>query len=339
MENTEARTIDYATPYGDRHSVANKHLDSLFFMMLPAELRLKIYDEAFEGSTAKITSLPWHRAATFDQNWMMPWKKWMLRPSQHHQLLLTCHAVYEEAMPVYWSRTVVDMRGDDMYPGAGVMFAVFPSHARQYVQHITNVSYPNGVDRWGYGGWSFAQALSHLPNLKTCRLTDDNWVDCDEVQWFNLGRTFGSDDLTPDKKDRRIISQSLSDISFMDSEVDLFQEPFYSAIVLQKHQARYRRPRDGKDTYQVSLIQFLSLGFMLNWNYECFINHTAEYIYHRTVDGSLADSNDDWSDEYGFQRAIRDAPPVPLRPRVMQRDFNVDFEKNIKILNMLMDRV
>lgn len=257
MEITKTRTSDIATPCDDGHSVANGHLDSLFFTMLPAELRLKIYDEAFEGSTAIIISFPWHRAATSDQDWMMPWQKWMLRPSQHHQLLLTCHAVYEEAMPVYWSQTVVDMGGTDPGPGAVVMFVVFPSHARQYVQHITNVAHPLGSDRWGYAYWPLAQTLSHLPNLKTCRLTDDNRVDCDEVQWFNRGQIFGSDDLTPEEKDKRIISQGLSDIGFMDPERDLFQEPFYSAIVLQKYQTRYRRPRDGKDTYQASLIQSL----------------------------------------------------------------------------------
>lgn len=251
MENTKTCTIDTATPCAEGHRIASGQLDSLFFTMLPVELRLKIYEEALEGSTARITSFPWHRAATVDQCWMVPVKKWMLRPSQHHRLLLTCHAVYEEALSVYWCQTVVDMGGTDLCPGAVVMFVVFPSHARQYVQHITNVAYPIGSDHWGYGGWPLAQTLSHLPNLKTCRLTDHNRVDCDKVSWFNLGQIFDSDGLTPEEKDKRIISQSLSDISFMYPESDLFQGPFYSAIVLQKHQARYRRPRDGKDMYKV----------------------------------------------------------------------------------------
>lgn len=101
MENTKARTIDTATPCGKGHRIASGHIDSLFFTMLPAELRFKIYEEALEGSTAKTTSFRWHRAATFDQRWRVPFKKWMLRPSQHHQLLLTCHSVFNVLM---WRR-------------------------------------------------------------------------------------------------------------------------------------------------------------------------------------------------------------------------------------------
>lgn len=251
MEESQAGVVDTATPCGTGHSVADGHLNSLFFTMLPPELRLKIYEEALEGSTAEITSFPWHRAPTSEQTWMAPKRKWMLRPSHHHQLLLTCHAVYEEAMPLYWSRTVVDLGGTDLNPGAGAMLAAFPSHARQYVQHITNVAHPRGLDTWGYSGFTFAQLLSYLPTLKICRLTDEDTVDCDEVEWFNCGRIYDDDDVTPKKKDKRIISNSLSHIGFTDGQVELFEEPFYSAVVLQKHQTRYRRPRDGKDIHQV----------------------------------------------------------------------------------------
>lgn len=91
-----------------------------------------------------------------------------LRPSHRHRLLFACRRLYEEAMPVYWSHTLVDMGGRDFIRGAGVKLHTIPSHARLYIRHISNVA---RMDCWDINGWWFTKMLRHLPRLRTCILS------------------------------------------------------------------------------------------------------------------------------------------------------------------------
>lgn len=214
--------------------------------MLPPELRLKIYEEALEGSTASIVEFPWCIVRNVN-DCRVPNRKYMLRPSHHRQLLLTCHAMYEEAMPVYWSRTVISMGGRDNYPGSAAMIASIPAQARPHIQYITDVSHPFTGEHSGYEGWWLAKTLSHLPNLKTCRLEDLHW---DEDVSPGLDIFLDPGHLTTEERDQRIIDGALSWIG-MGYASDLFEEPFYSATVLQRVKAEYIRHCDGKKILRV----------------------------------------------------------------------------------------
>lgn len=253
MEEPQAGVVETATPCDTGHSVADGHLNSLFFTMLPPELRLNIYEEALEGSAASIVEFPWFSVPNVD-DYRMPFTKFMLQPSRHCQLLLTCHAMYEEAMPVYWARTVISMGGRDHCPGSGSMIASIPTHARPYIQHIIEVTHPLGDDGWGYEGWWFTKTLSHLPSLKTCRLVDLHWKDDHSLGTFlDPSRVI----LTPEDREQRIIYHALHCTGI--SWSDLIEEPFYSAIVLQRVKAEYTRPCDGKNILRVSRIYLAPL--------------------------------------------------------------------------------
>ncbi|KAK2600602.1 hypothetical protein N8I77_010124 [Diaporthe amygdali] len=103
------------------------------------------------------------------------------------------------------------------------------------------MAYPHGGDTWGYEGWTFAKTLSHLPRLKTCRLADSNPVDSEDIHGYYLGDFIEPEDSTPGFKNRRIMLQGLSDAGCRRASI-LCEDPFYTAIVIQKFRAEYRHP-------------------------------------------------------------------------------------------------
>lgn len=168
----------------DEVTVATGHVLSPFFTMLPIELRLMIYAEAFAGSQNDLHhwQSPMQEEYTSGQMNEME-DRFGLRPSQHHELLFVCRRLYEEALAVYWSQTAVYMGGLDIKTGACAMLCTIPVHARPYIQHITGVKVTRGgtahnARRCGYfwtdncGKWWFTKMLRHLPRLRTCILTD-----------------------------------------------------------------------------------------------------------------------------------------------------------------------
>lgn len=80
-------------------NASNNTLVSRLLTVLPVETRLQIYEEVFRGSRVRLLSInPPTRSS----------KSFALRPSHHYQLLLVCPQIYTEALPTYWSSTIID---------------------------------------------------------------------------------------------------------------------------------------------------------------------------------------------------------------------------------------
>lgn len=102
------------------------------FTKLPTEIRLRIYDEVFEGSRA-----------SYKQRFVMGYPSRMhhniLLPSDHHNFLFTCRKAYNEALQSYWSNTILygDHEDDEL-----VFFlqSVVPDFAKQHIRHIRGLS-------------------------------------------------------------------------------------------------------------------------------------------------------------------------------------------------------
>lgn len=100
--------------------------DSPIFTKLPAELRLQIYNEIFEGSRT-----------TYKQSLVMGHRMYrnILWPTDHHNFLLTCRKAYNEALESYWSNTI--LYGDnDEKKLVFFLQSVVPGFAKQHIKHI-----------------------------------------------------------------------------------------------------------------------------------------------------------------------------------------------------------
>lgn len=240
---------------------ATGHLRSPLFVLLPVELRLKIYEDVFDGANAKLVCRRWYGAPNHDETHDYPDYIYMLRQSEHHRPLLTCRALYEEAMTLYWSHTVIHMptgtprdilqRGYK-YPSIGDAVYAIPVHARQYIQHITNVKDCQGFNVKERGGpWWLAKGLSYLPSLKTCRLadviqTDSNFRDYSPyIIGFRLaGDVWGPSRYEPyiDSDDYFIDYCRRQAYFCRDSHPVVFEEPYFAAVVIQKYRIRHADP-------------------------------------------------------------------------------------------------
>lgn len=243
------------TSHGDGSTnSAGGHLESPLFTRLPVELRLQIYQDVFHGSTAQSNYFPWHGPAADRCGWCHPKYMYQLRHSGHHRLLLTCHAVYKEATALYWSSTIINMgqeRGPDYdpwWPGRGWSPSIgdsvcaIPAYARQYIQHITNVSRPEGIDA-NIKGWWLAKGISYLPSLKTCRLRDVIQMGPDEHNI--IGNNLKNKDQVG--RDEFIIDFCVDNADVgprlhAPFEEPLFEEPFFAAVIVQKYRIKHTDP-------------------------------------------------------------------------------------------------
>lgn len=125
--------------------------DSPLFTKLPAELRLQIYKEIFEGSrtTYKPSLVIGHR--TYRN---------ILWPTDHRNFLLTCHKAYNEAQETYWNKTI--LYGDPGQKDLAFFFrSVVPDFAKPHLKHIRDLC--GYLDVWP----PVPQCLEELPNLES----------------------------------------------------------------------------------------------------------------------------------------------------------------------------
>lgn len=154
LDTTEFDTM-VNTTIGEGEKRGHGHVASPLFTKLPAELRLKIYREAFSGSQAAIERASSSRSPTL-----------FLEPTDHNRLLFTCHQVYEEACSTYWRMTAVKVGNWADPDGLEEVLRVIPSHARSLIEELQGII----VD--DYTKMEFRGFLGHFKQLRTVRLGD-----------------------------------------------------------------------------------------------------------------------------------------------------------------------
>lgn len=144
------------------------HLASPLFTRLPTEIRLKIYHETFAGSVTALCLLPslvesgfWniHKPShkftigvyveeagisyrQFARSTLFlalgKYGSWNYSQS-YHQLLLTCRQVYDEALPLYWSETLV-RNGEDYHFSRKYFVERVPDLAKNHIRRILGLT-------------------------------------------------------------------------------------------------------------------------------------------------------------------------------------------------------
>lgn len=94
------------------------------------------------------------------------------------QPLLTCKQIYDEAIAIYWSETIVCNQRQKGYFSRSLFFERIPDFAKLHVQHLRNVPTcvnPGVKALQGIAFTrqaSFAEALDAFPKLQTCSVQD-----------------------------------------------------------------------------------------------------------------------------------------------------------------------
>lgn len=104
---------------------------SSLFTALPAELRLQIYEQLFEGSTVSYKKK--HTAGGGRAHHSI------LLPSGHCNFLLACNQAYGEAIKIYWSR--ITLYGDPEDKELTFFLGnIVPDLAKPYIRHIRGLN-------------------------------------------------------------------------------------------------------------------------------------------------------------------------------------------------------
>ncbi|KAI7785405.1 hypothetical protein LA080_007241 [Diaporthe eres] len=165
------------------------HLQSPLFKLIPTELRLSIYRHTFAGSEMVLQIQP--DAPRLQPH---PLAKWLPSPSAllpvggrrsvfctsgrylKYQLLFTCRQIYDEALDIYWSETIVC--NHEKYFSRALFFERVPDFAKLHIKHLRDVQTgvnPGAKALRGIASSrqaSFAEALDAFPNLQTCSIRD-----------------------------------------------------------------------------------------------------------------------------------------------------------------------
>lgn len=156
------------------------HLQSPLFKLIPTEVRLDIYRHTFDGSKVALQLQPgainYHRPlpvggrrSVFCTRGRCP----------KYQLLLTCRQIYNEALAIYWSETIVCNHNG--YFSRGLFFERIPDFAKLHIKHLRYVQTDVNPGVKALRGIafskqaSFAEALDAFPKLKTCSIREGVW--------------------------------------------------------------------------------------------------------------------------------------------------------------------
>lgn len=127
----------------------------MLLTVLPFELRLQIYEDVFRGSRVRLVSItpgiPLGKSLT-------------LRPSHHHQLLLVCRQIYNEALFPYWSSTVIDSALNPPFECAtfSEVMRTIPKFAQPAIREIRCKGFRESVP-----GLNFEQFGDHFAKIET----------------------------------------------------------------------------------------------------------------------------------------------------------------------------
>lgn len=151
---------------------------------LPVELRLDIYKYAFEGSRVLATIAENANSSSSAQHNDGA----VLHCSKHFGLLLSCRSIYNEALDVYWSQTVLRLKCPRMVFGSIRAFhtekfktdtychrlcSSLPEAAKANVRHVRGMILPALKSTWVEENPSSTAStlLGTFKKLATCELT------------------------------------------------------------------------------------------------------------------------------------------------------------------------
>lgn len=141
------------------------------FFRAPVDLRLKIYNLVFSGSLFTFFE---------DDRWSAAEEKLETRlyfaSSHHRNLLLTCRAIYNEALPTYWSETFLDGKGTKLTQDT---CQKLPPLAKTYVKHLRNIrlTTENVTFRNNAGGAGGAGGAGDAGDRDETRRLDETDID------------------------------------------------------------------------------------------------------------------------------------------------------------------
>lgn len=150
---------------------------------LPAELRLDIYKHTFEGSRF-LATLAENANSSSEQHKAHA----VLHCSKHFGLLLSCRSVYNEALDIYWSQTVLRLKCPRMvhtsiraFHQAKFRIDTFchhlcnslPEAAKAHVRHVRGMVLPALRSTWIEKNPTLTAStlLGTFKKLATCELT------------------------------------------------------------------------------------------------------------------------------------------------------------------------
>ena len=166
---------------GEENSAAE--IPSCYFLdELPVEVRLRIYEFAFQGSHVS-AKLPGKVKSSSTQNPAV-----VLRHSKHFSLLLSCHTIYNEALATYWSEAVLRLECPPMKLSKPSEFrsAKFKldTYAHQLCTSLPEAANANVRDVRGMAlpalksvfveenpSWTASALLGTFQKLATCEMT------------------------------------------------------------------------------------------------------------------------------------------------------------------------
>ncbi|KAF4774838.1 hypothetical protein HER10_EVM0003954 [Colletotrichum scovillei] len=128
-------------------------------LTIPYEIRYKIYIQVIKGSNVTCDSIILVRHNRRLRGAPVP--AWAAT-AEHSDFLLTCRQIYNEARPLYWTRSLVDA-GAQRFPTMADLLGPF---ARQNAEHIQGI-----VGNLRYSEQP-AEFLASFPRAKTVRLSD-----------------------------------------------------------------------------------------------------------------------------------------------------------------------
>lgn len=134
--------------------VPSNDLVSRLLTVLPAEIRLQIYELVFHGSRARLLSIHQRTPSS---------KTLALRPSHHYRLLLVCHQIYAESLSAYWSSTTIDsaLNPPFEYCDFSEVLRTIPVFAQPFIREIRCKGFQE------IPSLNFKQFVDHFARIKT----------------------------------------------------------------------------------------------------------------------------------------------------------------------------
>lgn len=219
-------------------------------LTIPYEIRYKIYIQVIKGSNVTCDSIILVRHNRRLRGAPVP--AWAAT-AEHSDFLLTCRQIYNEARPLYWTRSLVDA-GAQRFPTMADLLGPF---ARQNAEHIQGI-----VGNLRYSEQP-AEFLASFPRAKTVRLSD-SFVTHFSYEMF-VGVTEDEDSVVAHIKNRmeaKGLDKLVADVQFGEGV------QFLVAAILIGHPVKADGTvvKDEKHKHKVSFASFIAeMKFELCW--------------------------------------------------------------------------
>lgn len=175
-------------------------MENSILKTLPAELRLKIYAEVFEGTVITITVKVTRPGELNSQSHLHKYSF-----DRGCSLAVTCRAIKAESEEIMWRSAIVKAENTSGYDiNIHELNKALPDEVALYITHLANVTFLGLGHAQSLGCESATTSLLKYPNLQ---VFDTPYLDCDDD--FMIGHMYWweyvEDWLLHDKVDRQIV--------------------------------------------------------------------------------------------------------------------------------------